>query len=201
MIIPRRCYEMIAEDLSYDPYLLKTLPTNSIKYFLDIGASYGLISIQARLNHPKMKVHAFEPDSDLFSTLNKNIENLHIHTYNYALGDGSEFGLEKERKTPLCNIYSKNQSLKSVKSLTLSQMISLCKMDPTDLIIKSDCEGAELYLLNSPEILLQCKVLVAEIHSNELLHKFQDFYAQNSYYYFTVIDLSFDRIQIQVTKI
>jgi len=172
MIIPGRCRNILFRELKEDPYLIKRIPCNDIKNFLDIGAAYGITSIQAKLNHTDMKVVAIEPDIRSYNDLRQNVDNLYIYTYNLALGNGEEFYLAKERKTPLCNRFvpktDTSATFKS-KSYTLSQLVDITKVDKNNLWIKVDTEGAERYLFDasSRDILESAKIIVMEGHGND----------------------------------
>jgi FkbM family methyltransferase len=41
--------------------------------FFDVGANIGIYSLYACLRHPQSKIYSFEPDSQSFASLNKNI--------------------------------------------------------------------------------------------------------------------------------
>ena len=177
MIIPRRCLKLIKNDLRTGGYLINSLPTNSIKGIIDIGACYGIFSILARLLHPDSKILAVEPHPQSYASLVENTSNLGIDTLNVAYGNGKSFILEKERKTPLCNRYNLSDNLSDniVKSYTLAQILHKGRMDPSLTLIKLDCEGAEKYLLEEPEVISKVKVLSFEVHKTSGLN-LKDFF-------------------------
>jgi FkbM family methyltransferase len=127
-----------------------------------------------------MKVVAVEPDYRTFEDLKSNVDNMFIYTYNLALGDGADFYLAKERKTPLCNRFvPKTETSESVcsKSFTLKQIVDISKVNVDSLWIKVDTEGAERYLfdIQSLEILKKAKVIVMEAHGNDDVGPIEDF--------------------------
>jgi FkbM family methyltransferase len=162
---------VLFKELDGDQYGLKALPQNSIKHFIDIGAAYGMMSIMARLLHPEMKITAIEPHPETYKDLCFNVERLKIGTINGALGNGSKFFLQKERKMRLCNSFlqEKKDDNTEVQSYSLIQLIALCKYDPSDLAIKMDCEGAEWYMINQDEEILKgIKLIGIEVHNDIL---------------------------------
>lgn len=172
MIVQPRCVQIVYTELCDDWYMLRKVPMNSIKHFIDIGASFGLISIAFKLLNPRSKVTAIEPYDKVYENLVENTRGLFIRTLNIALGDGSMFYLLTNRKTPTNNEYrkTKGDTEKAVKSETLGGIIKLCRADPDDLMIKCDCEGAEQYLMcdeASRDIMGRLKVLVMELHKTK----------------------------------
>ncbi|MFW6121941.1 MAG: FkbM family methyltransferase [Petrotogales bacterium] len=155
-------------ELEGDNYLLKSIEQDSVKYFLDIGANVGFISIMARMLHPKMKIFSVEPHPDVYENLIDNVEHLRIKTLNGALGNGNIFYLLKSRKTDLCNSFTdKKTENHSIQSYTLGSLVRKFKIDVDDLRIKIDCEGAEKYMIGdeqSENILRKCKVCAIEVH-------------------------------------
>ncbi len=172
MILRRNCRKILFKELNRDEYRIKTLPTNSIGTMLDLGANVGIISILARLLHPKMKIYAFEPHEELYNDLCSNVANLLIKPVNRAFGNGSCFYLETERKSNVCNSFKKTRTdSRKIKSMTLQQIVEQFNIDPDDLFIKMDIEGAEEYLLdndNDFDILRRCKLFALEVHPLKL---------------------------------
>jgi len=159
---------ILFNELEGDNYLLKSIKQDSVKYFLDIGANVGFISIMARMLHPKMRIFSVEPHPDVYENLIDNVEHLRIKTLNGAFGDGSVFYLLKSRKTDLCNSFTdKKTGNYSIRSYTLDSLVREFNIEVEDLWIKIDCEGAEKYMINdqlSENILRRCKVCAIEVH-------------------------------------
>lgn len=175
MILPKRCRDILYENFSTDPYLISRLPKNSFNFFLDIGASYGLVSILAKLVHPKSKVVAVEPDIDVFNNLKNNVSNLGLHLLNGAYGNGNDFVLLKERKTPLNNMYWEGSTVtdKKIKSYTLDNLIQKFNIIPENTLLKVDCEGSERFLLLE-DCFKRFKIITIEAHEMEGLSPLQD---------------------------
>lgn len=171
---------VLFRELEGDQYRLKDVPQNYLNFMLDIGAAYGLISIMARLLHPKMQIIAIEPHPETYIDLVSNVDRLKIKTMNCAFGDGSVFYLEKERKMRLCNSFSKQKNnTTKIQSHTLAEMVKLYKIDPSSLILKIDCEGAEWCMVGNREdekIIKQSKVLAIEVHDKKGEYSVEGFY-------------------------
>lgn len=185
MILKGNCRRILFRELEGDQYFIKTIRQNSVKHFLDIGANVGLISIMARLLHPKMDIVSVEPHSIVYSRLQENIRNLRIGCLHSALGNGQTMYLQKDRKSHVCNEFTNEKSdssSMSINSLTLYEMINKCRFNPSDLMLKVDVEGAEEFILeddNSKKCLTQCKVFSAELHDKgktTLDYKIEGFY-------------------------
>ena len=172
---------VLFRELEGDEYCIKNLFQNSIGHMLDIGAAYGLISIMARLLHPKMKITAIEPHPETYKDLVSNVDRMKIDTCNYALGNGGMFFLEKERKMRLCNSFSaeKINNVTAIQSYTLAGLVKLCKADASDLALKIDCEGAEWNMVGNREdekIIKQCKLAAIEVHDKDGKNPVENFY-------------------------
>ena len=171
---------VLFRELKGDQYGLKALPQDSAKYFLDVGAAYGLISILARLLHPQMKIMAVEPHAETYADLVANVDHMQILTLNAALGTGAMFYLEKERKMKLCNSFGpEEKNTRAIQSFTLSELINKCNFKPEDTVIKMDCEGAEWNMIgnkNDEEIIKLCKLLALEVHNKKGERRIDDFY-------------------------
>ena len=173
--------QILFNELKGDNYGIKGVPQDYIKYMLDIGAAYGLISIMARLLHPEMKICAIEPHPETYKDLIVNCERLKIETINCAFGNGDLFYLEKERKMKLCNSFaSETKDTISIQSYTLSDLVKMNKYDPSDMMIKMDCESAEWYMVGNKEdeeIIKKCKLMSIEIHDKSKNNPIDKFYS------------------------
>ncbi|MFW6247188.1 MAG: FkbM family methyltransferase, partial [bacterium] len=162
MILRGNSRKILFQQLEGDQYLLKKISQNNIKYFLDIGANVGFISIMARMLHPKMKIFSVEPHPEVYKNLVDNVNRLKINTLNGAFGNGDSFYLLKSRKTDLCNSFTnENTGNYKINSYKLRDLINIFKIDAEDLWLKIDCEGAEKYMIGdeqSENILRKCKV-------------------------------------------
>jgi FkbM family methyltransferase len=172
---------VLFRELEGDEYGIKNIPQNFIGYMIDIGAAYGLLSIMARLLHPKMRITAIEPHPGTYKDLLLNVDRMKIKTFNFALGNGGMFYLEKERKMRLCNSFGekKVKDTTAIQSYTLAGLVKLCKADASDLALKIDCEGAEWCMIDNKEdekIIKQCKLMAVEVHNKNGKQEVEEFY-------------------------
>ena len=174
MILQGRVRRLLSETLIGDRYLLKSIPQNSIRGFLDIGANLGLVSIFARLLHPYARVVAVEPFKESFLSMQENVSNMKILSVHTALGDGTECALRKDRKTPMCNSFLPVHQFggsrgiqESIQSKRIEELVGMTKIGPENLAIKIDCEGAEHFVFSSPEsigLLRRVPYIAVEVH-------------------------------------
>jgi len=138
-------YGQFLEIILKDVYKLKKLKKNSV--VVDVGANIGLVSILAAKRFNAKKVISFEPCSDNFILLKKNIEvndckNIIINKF--AISD-------KKGKTKLYlhgsgthSLVRKGKKFELVKQTTLDEVL---KNEPVIDLLKIDVEGAELKVL------------------------------------------------------
>ena len=137
----------------YDSKMLFTL-SRECKTIFDIGANLGWYSIFLALIDDKKRILSFEPISETFNALKKNISinNVRsIKTYNLALSDE-----QKEMKmfyspsltgaSSFKNLQEKETQTKIIKTNTLDNFIEIAEVDSLDFI-KCDVEGAELLVV------------------------------------------------------
>jgi FkbM family methyltransferase len=135
---------------------LKNVPSDAV--IIDIGAHIGAFSLLAATKYTQSHIYAFEPSSENFALLNKNIKanNLEkrIKTFNIAVTDG-------KKKTITLNIHPSNLGMHSVVfdynpgekgqqhevlTTSLDGIFSENKIKTCHLL-KLDCEGAEYSIL------------------------------------------------------
>ena len=121
----------------------------------DFGAHVGTTSIYFSLNHPNVKIHAFEPNPDYFSCFMHNTKNYpNIKCYNVAVGAGTTkryLSTEREGFSPDSFYYGQNIEKNKVQ-VTAFDFASIIKMTEVTHIdaIKMDIEGAEYEVFISP---------------------------------------------------
>jgi FkbM family methyltransferase len=142
---------------------------------VDVGAGIGDFAIYAAQSQPKSQVYAFEPFSESFELLLKNIalnsiENI-IPVKQAVWYYEDRLALDLSRDEPL-QIKSQDKfstdDLKNsilVDAISLRKIIETYHLDQIDLI-KLDCEGAEYeILLRAPaEILARVERIIMEYH-------------------------------------
>lgn len=169
MILSGTPYRLLMKVLEGDKYQIKSIPQDSFKYFIDIGANIGLVSILCRLCHPNSKILAIEPFLDSYISLVSNISGLKITSVDKAFGpSGKYFFLEKQKKSSVCNRFIQGDGDYSVQSISLPEINSIYNVDPSKTFYKFDCEGAEKYLMDDKSllpILFSAAYISIEVHS------------------------------------
>lgn len=135
---------------------LKNVQENAV--IIDIGAHIGSFSLFAAAKYAKSHVYAFEPSSENFKLLNKNIKanNLtkRVSSFNTAVTDG-------KKKYIMLNLHPSNLGMHSIVfDYNLGEKGTRYKVPTTSLakifyenrikkchILKLDCEGAEYGIL------------------------------------------------------
>jgi FkbM family methyltransferase len=167
---------LLIKELSHDPYLIRKIPTNSMGFFVDIGAQAGVVSVMFRLWNRHTRMYAVEPDPVAYGMLKDNVSNLDIITLNKALGDGSSFALNPpEKRTTLGVEYVKAEE--GFDNLTKSERLtdlltelnkqSTVDIKPSETMFKIDCEGGEAYIVDhepSLAILKEARLIAFELH-------------------------------------
>ncbi len=134
------------------------------KSFVDIGAHIGFFSCVVAKTFPKIDVHSFEMERQVFELLQKNVElnkTENIKLYNYAISDSKktvyyEKSQQPNEKTSLCK---KNDKSVSTKSIALDDLGFVPD------VVKIDVEGTELDVLKGmSKVLSRVKAVFIEIH-------------------------------------
>jgi FkbM family methyltransferase len=140
---------------------------NSAPLIIDCGANIGLSILYFKQIYPLSRIIAFEPDSQIFSILQRNVQNLDssgIQLINKALWDSEtvlEFaseGGDAGRLTHMDELQSKKHQVSTVRLRDYLQ-------EPVDFL-KIDIEGAETTVLKDcADLLCNVKHLFVEYHS------------------------------------
>ncbi len=150
-----------------DTYGLKKF--QNLKNIVDIGANIGIFSIHAATLFPQAKILAYEPCSQTFANLKKNVDSFNVQVYPYAVGQQSgKVHLSVEGDLTACYV-AKNSS-NSLNSSQICDMISfeevVDQMGGTIELLKLDCEGSEYEIIQSPRF--HCvQHVVGEFHTCE----------------------------------
>jgi FkbM family methyltransferase len=147
------------------------------KVIFDIGANIGITAIYLSAIFPEAKIYAFEPMTENFEILEKNIENYkNIQAFNVGLGskngnfkiylsnDSENYGGSSFYPDPTGNIL---ESYVNCEIKNINDIINILNLDSIDLI-KIDTEGAEYDILTSIEekFLTKTSWLAGELHGN-----------------------------------
>lgn len=146
-----------------------------ITHIIDIGANVGAFSLFARMRWPRAKILAIEPDGAAYVMLLDNMLNLDVATRWAAFGKSGMASIADpngpyyKRHFSCCQEDQSAASRDMVPSLPLSFFAESIGFTPADaLLLKIDVEGAEHFMVDSPELgldILKASTAIAiEIH-------------------------------------
>lgn len=141
---------------------------------VDVGAHFGFFSLFANRNaHKDSQIHSFEPSTENFRRLQKNISSNKIENVKmFRCAIGSKNGISKliHRENPANSALEQRiqvhpSSFEEVETKTLETVIKENKIQKIDFL-KLDCEGAEYTLLETlnDEIFHIIKTISMEFH-------------------------------------
>ena len=173
----------------------------SAENIFDIGANTGIFSVMARAYNPNAKVHAFEPQPNIFSVLDKNnkINRFNIRCENLALSDkagtlpfynsgSAAFTSENTTAGSLNKSWRpENQQSITVTVDRLDHYIKEKKIAKIDLM-KIDVETLEYEVLKGyGDLLMQHQpIIVLEIQHPEIGKNIATLCPASSYAYFNI---------------
>jgi FkbM family methyltransferase len=137
---------------------------------IDIGANMGTFSLFAsRLG--ANKVISVEPVSTTVDILRANIaraqaSNVSVLMNAASYATGSTLHIGSQAKTGHNSLYKPSQSYQEVKTICLSDLLSMC--DGDNIYLKMDCEGGEFDVLMGlqPDDIKRIKTVAIEIHGD-----------------------------------
>ena len=138
---------------------------------VDIGAGIGEFTIFAALGHSRNRVFGFEPFSESFTLLQRNVAANRvtgIEVINAAVSaesGGVELDISGGEPLSLRSYAASDSQRSHVRSFSLEDALAHCRVDQCDLL-KLDCEGAEYDILMSarPDVLARVRRIVMEYH-------------------------------------
>lgn len=152
-----------------DEYGVAKLQLNPGDVVIDVGANFGSFSIVTAHRFPEVRVIAYEPNPDNFKILERNISRngVGVEAHHAAVwyhhrgvslvGQGSGTGTLDQHPT--------GRDL--VPSVTLEEILN-----PFDevALLKMDCEGAEIVILNAArkETLEKVRQVIGEYHDSHI---------------------------------
>ena len=146
-----------------------------INIILDIGANVGSTSIFFSINYPQSTIFSFEPVTETYEILKKNISNFNnIHSYKYAISDKDDFQriYIDENRLGRSSLIKKHRNMENtnteiVQLVNLNSFLRNNNIEKID-ILKIDCEGSEVEILESIKTKLDKIALIyIEIHGEE----------------------------------
>ena len=147
--------------------------------FFDVGANIGIYSLYTSKSYPNAKIFAFEPDSQSFSSLCKNIyiNKFNIHPYQFAISNASGIGAVRlssmNAGAGACSFEGDYKFIDVDRSKIFEQGIFFCSLDelvtkyglPIPNYLKIDVDGIESTILKGSEMVLrsnQCRGILVE---------------------------------------
>lgn len=166
------CREVTA---NYQLHLMDFKPGDVV---LDIGAQCGVVSCYLAKRHPQITVYAFEPVTENFTRLQRNIKANgldNVVAINKAVtGDGKRVVIYGDLSSNAggSSIYGAvSQKHYLAESITLKDIFSLYAIDRVRLL-KLDCEGSEYDILsNACNMLKRVDSIRGELHINNILRE------------------------------
>lgn len=134
---------------------------------VDIGANIGIFSIHAATLFTQAKVYAYEPCQDALSDLERNVKELNVEVYPYAVGlTNQKVYMNIEEDLTACSITVKENNLlkKSQKCDMIAFGEIVEQLGGCIGLLKLDCEGSEYEIIESPAF-KYVKYVVGELHT------------------------------------
>jgi FkbM family methyltransferase len=149
--------EIVFEEMSA---LLIRQMVKGAKSFIDIGAHCGFYSVLAGLSNPNLNIFAFEPISENFEILQKNLalNDVNARTFQIALSDfsGTSNFQVSEQSSQSGFIANPDEEILKEIEVNVDKLDHYLDSIPTGpVIIKMDTEGHELRVLNGMRNLLE----------------------------------------------
>ena len=162
----------ISDVASNDPYKIRGYNRDAFDYIIDVGSNVGQFAMTAYFLFPEAKIFSYEPCSTTYKVLQNNMEGIpNVLLQNQAVGSGEPLYFRPSGgRSPTCtgNLFKEyDTGGYKVESITLDQVFSDNRIDLTkNILMKSDCEGGEQYILKDPyrDLLVACKQLSLEVH-------------------------------------
>ena len=135
-------------------HLLRELvPKCSVVF--DVGANIGFYSNEILSINPKVKIHAFEPDTVPF----KELTNLPVVANNIGLGDkeGNKILYRDEVKSTFNSFYDIHDKKGTPLNIRVETIDGYCTQNKIDHIdfVKIDVEGYEYYVIKGAERMIK----------------------------------------------
>ncbi len=157
--------------LDHYKFALEHLPASGT--VVDVGAQIGVFTGFIAHHSPDATVHSFEPMSDNFAMLEKNIagnhfKNVHPHQQAVSSEEGELKLYLSDDNTGMHSLYRPSERFETVQSMAFDTLYKKLGIDTCD-VLKLDCEGAEYDIIGgaSRETLARTKAIVMEYHNPE----------------------------------
>jgi FkbM family methyltransferase len=161
---------------------------------IDVGANIGAFAMFAATRAPDVKVYSFEPVASNVAWLRKNVEDSglsNVQVFQQAVaGSSGQRPLFIEPGNCMFHSLFCNQAIdggkrgqEMVECTTLDEIFTAHRIKCCQ-VLKLDCEGAELEILEStsPETLKQVRKVVGEYHGSYKLDALRQFLESHSFH-------------------
>jgi FkbM family methyltransferase len=161
---------------------------------IDVGANIGAFTLFAAMRAPDVKVYSFEPFANNFALLRKNVEDSglsNVQVFKQAVAGSSgprPLYIEPANcmfHSLLCDdaVDGSKRRHELVECTTLDEIFAAHRIECCHLL-KLDCEGAELEILEncSPETLKHVRRIVGESHRDYKLDDLRQFLESHSFH-------------------
>ena len=144
----------------FDIFIFKFLQKIKIKniIFVDIGSNQGLVSRQVKNLKNIKKIYAYEPNTEIFSVLKKNLSLITKDIYNYGWGNKNKnFFLWCSKFNSgdysLFRNKSRTEKIKcQIKESNIEFNKIYIKNKNFNFVVKTDCQGYDVDIFNSLNI-------------------------------------------------
>ena len=176
-------YNILQEEFSGNNTYQRFFEVEEGDVVFDIGASSGPFAYHIAKNKPK-EIHCFEPEPNLFETLQKNMAQLDLPT---KVNKFAIAGVDGEIETRC--LYDPNETemhtkeANRVEGITFKTYIEQNNIQQIDFM-KLDCEGGEYDIFNDDNmewILKNIKKIAGEWHLNTVEEKAKFTHFKNTY--------------------
>lgn len=156
-------------DLFCDRYRLLDIPVE-IHNMLDVGCCEGVEALVISQLYPNAKIVSIEPTLSSFGIASYNLYDtgVHLEFAGIPMYDGDPLFTKKGRMNKSQNkvlVGSGENDTVDCFSCTLNSIIQKYDMDlEKPSLLKFDCEGCEIYILDKIEIVRQFYQISGEIH-------------------------------------
>jgi FkbM family methyltransferase len=156
---------VLKETLCDDVYRLSRLPP-STRLIVDVGAGFGDVAVHAASSFPRASILACEPNPEAFGALERNVRANRLANVDarcVAVGTRAAYELARPRWSAEASAHVDRGTRFHAAGIRLDELIGTREVE----LVKIDCEGAELDVLDSVgDAIAQVKRVAVEYHDH-----------------------------------
>lgn len=169
-----RDFNTINEIFIFDEYDYKVWDGYNINTIIDVGANIGVFSVFAKKMYPHASLLCFEPSTNNFNVLKKNLllNKINNVCINYGVSNKSEIHdfyecINHYESSSSSNMWALDHKKVSARFVSIHYVYSLTSSN--DCLLKFDVEGDEYKIFSSMynSELLRNKVIIIEYHNGD----------------------------------